>query len=213
MIHHVAIAIYKHGVVVFSRIAVHIFLNYLVQDEWTHHKVTVFLPFLVIETEIGYQSLLASARTLGTISLDEQRRQCLLEQAYFVDVAREGILLIEFQVASFLPYHVSKVEIVASHTAQRVCGERRPQFVVDVNVCHLVRTVYGHRIMVPTSIAPLTEFHFHAVCTVFQVFAFETDEEFVLGKCIGGLTSTVAQHGSTTVSVGLEPEHQRVVIL
>ena len=86
---------------------------------------------------------------------------------------------------------------------------------VDIDACHVARTVHGHNIVVPAVVAIFVAQHeLLAIGAIlqFRVF-FEADEELVDGCHIGLATRTVTKQSTMALFIGLEPEHQRVVLL
>ena len=68
--------------------------------------------------------------------------------------------------------------------------------------------------MVPLTVAPVARYlDGHAVRAVHQFLSLEADVELVLGTIVLLQSATVREQRTTTLSVGLEPEHQRVVLL
>ena len=73
--------------------------------------------------------------------------------------------------------------------------------------------VHRHRIVMPLVVVEgVAQCIFLTIGTVFQLITFEADEKLVFSLHIGFLSRAVAEQ-CTTLLLGLEPEHQRVVLL
>ena len=76
-----------------------------------------------------------------------------------------------------------------------------------------MRTIDGDGKVVPLVVGQsLAERQCASVGAVDELVVLEAQEEFVAGIVVGGGTLTVADERSLSFVVGLEPQHQRVVL-
>ena len=214
MIDDVGQRICEHRVAPLQLLAV-VVIDFLAESVGLQGVFVVQLTLLAVESEEGDQSFLAATYGLLAVATDERRRQGLLEEADAVEPSREGIVLVAHVVvlSGFVPHHVSEVEVVALHATQGVGGELCLERAVNVDAGDLMCPVDGHGVVMPFVVAEVVaQGIFPSVGPVFQGLTLESDEELVACIRVGGLAGAIADECSAPVLVGLEPEHERVVL-
>ena len=109
---------YEDGIVALTDIAIIVAMDDFIQSVWFQEQLTVLLALLTTEVEIGLQSFLLTAQSLTAIALNENCRQCLLEERQTVNLTCQGILLVTLVIVRtlFIPYHVTQIEVVTTHS-------------------------------------------------------------------------------------------------
>ena len=159
----------------------------------------------MVEAQIGQQTGLVAVRTLRRVGLDERLRQSLSEDNQLVHITLQRRVAVDGSADAGLS---------AADAAQAVGSEGRAQLRVHVDVGHVVGAVHRHGIVVPLVVAPVaSQLSGKAVRAERQRVGFESDVKAVAVVADFLQALAVAQQRTAALGVGLEPEHQRVVLL
>ena len=206
-----------HRVFLITDIAVGIQMDLLAISIRQHLDLVVLLTLLTVEGQVGQQTSLIAIRTLRRVGLDERQRQSLCKEAELIDVTSQPVAGVDGNSLSvsilLLILGSTKHWDTTTDSTEAVGSKRGAQLLIDVDVNHVDTTVHRHGVVVPLSVTPVARnLHSEAVRTVHQLLSLEGDVESVLSTILGLCTGTVADQYTTTVAVGLEPEHQRIVL-
>ena len=188
-------------------------LNHLTIYIRFHLYRVVRLQFLAVEAQIGHQTGLITVRALLRVGVDERLRQSLCKEAEFINVTLQRCRAVIRVLVNDIACSTDE-RSTAADTTQTISLEGCAQLLVHIDVSHVACTVHRHGVVVPLVVAPVT-FHLdgEAVRTVHQLLSFESDVELVLCTVVLLQTTSVREQCTTTLCVGLEPEHQGVVLL
>ena len=182
------------------------------------HKRIVLLTLLAVERQVGQHTSLITTRALRRIGLDERLWQGLSEEAELVDVTRQPVASIDGDyivlcIKLFVQCCTDERSTTAD-TTEAIGSEGGAQFLIDVDIGHVEATVHRHGEVVPLVVAPVARnLDGLTVRAEHQLLSLEGNVEDVLSTYLLLRTGTVADQYTTTVAVGLEPEHQRVVLI
>ena len=200
------------GIKFIDDVTIGITLYYLTIYIRYHFDGVVRLQFLTVEAQISLQTSLITVRALLRVGVDERLRQGLSEEAELVDITLQR----SCAVVSVLVDHIAACtdeRIATADTTQCIGLEGSAYLLVYVDVSHVASTVHGHRIVVPLVVAPVARYlDSEAVRTVHQLLSLESDVELVLRTVVLLQTTAVREQRTATLGIGLEPEHQRVVL-
>ena len=171
----------------------------------------VHLLLVLAERQVGQQSQFVAFGADVVVVVDDVGRHGGLPETEVVDVSGQFV----FHGRHRAPVVVAgtQVEPVRRDAAERVDGKGRAERVVHVDVAHIARAVHRHGVVVPFVVAVVARDDLlEAVAAVHQILSFEADEELVLRVHFVGASVAVGQQCAASSGVGLEPEHEGVVL-